>query len=226
MGIQQSVAVNKYEEITNSMTEVIINNLSECGGTTDVNQRVSIKGISGDLNIGTINMKSTVRLTVTCLQDSANDLKIKDEIEAKLKQQAKGEASGGGVLPNAAQSISENTTKIIKNIRNRVDISNIRRSLLQSISEQSVDVNFVGGDANIAEINMESVQENILESINKDAILSENIKKLSTETDQSATSSAAAMGVAAAGSSSSVSVVLLLLLAAGAFMAAKKKNVV
>lgn len=222
MGQQNSVAINHVEDIKNLISETIISNLSECSASSAVNQTFGADFVGGNVNLNAVKLDSQVTISLDCVHETINESKMKNDIETQLKQQAEAKTEGFEFL-NFKNSNTNNTAKAILNIKNAVNISNIKKSIVNSITNQSIKFTVVVGDFNAVGTTIESVKNIVLESISKDTNVMESVNELATIYDQSATSTAIGLGGAGSIISCILSMCIVLsLLAIGAYFYMKK----
>lgn len=171
------------ESLMQSTTSVIMQNFSSCGGTVQTNQSISYGTVAGDLTIEDISQDSTQTLSVECITKGTNNADILNQIATTLKQQADSKVSGLTLGFSSSDQTSINRS--ITNVTNAINLSNIRNSLAASITNQSISVQSVGGNATLRRIPQKAASQVVIKSLVEDANVSAAINKLSSDIAQS-----------------------------------------
>lgn len=183
MGAQVSTQNTRVQAIKNIVADVIIQNVSSCSASSTSTQTIKIGDIGGNLRISGVTMDNTVKLDVSCLSSAQNDASILQQISDSLKSTA--EQENKGLTVGASVAVSNNMMQSITNVKNNINIANIRNSLATAVSAQLMQVGNVAGNAVIEDVSMKMVSDTVLKSINDDTNSMKAISELATKMDQS-----------------------------------------
>lgn len=194
MGASLSVAVSSTtsKDIVNIITNVIVKRTSTCAGTTvlDAAQDMDLSGsvISNSKVIQAVN----AIVDISCLSSSTEDTQLQSEIETKLKQFAETKATANPTLfnANAAISVSNSVSEVVRNIASNVEVDSIKSCINAykgNLTQKLRATNATISDSEISQqITMRVVTECILSDVNQVS----RIDKLSSIIDQSSKTSA------------------------------------
>lgn len=166
MGSSSSKVEQYFTSTTESISNTLISNATECNQNNSAAQSLRVKAGSGStITITNTSLSTMIDSRVACLmtttltdQDIAN---IKADIESNLKARFEN-------LPTL-QTKSKNSSKIVQNwssyVTNNIDLNNILKNVQNSATEQTVDIET--GDQSVVLIdnfNMTSVIKMVLEA--------------------------------------------------------------
>lgn len=140
MGNQQSSAVAISDTVNKSVTNVLMQNSSQCGQNNSGLQSVSFSniktapGFACSLNINSSQKFSQIP-SFSCLSNSTQTANLQSQLSAALSAAVKSETSGlGGALNSTSNSST--TSKIINDISTNVNISNTATCLQNNLANQ------------------------------------------------------------------------------------------
>lgn len=173
MGSQISSSNSFKEDVAKIVNKIVISNKSNCTVNSVNTQQIKLGNIDGDLNIEDIDFERVATVNLNCLQSSDNNLDIvadiKKELEAKIKDQLSGQNFG------LQSRISSSLSKSITDFSNNINIDNIKVCLVNSINNQSIETQDIGGGANIRGIRFKSTEDVVQKCMQSDL---NNMKQL------------------------------------------------
>jgi len=182
MGAQVSTAVDTSTQITNAVASAVVSNNSSCGSSTTQGQNISFGKIKGDFNASGINMEQNASVNLSCLQTSVDSTSLASNIMEKLSQQAKTSNSGQNIGAQVSTSVA--ATKLVNNIAESVNLSNVKACLAATNQSQVVGAEYVGGNVNLSDIKMSQAVNLVASCIQSDKNTSNLINKLATTIQQ------------------------------------------
>lgn len=182
MGAQISSQKQQVESIVKSATDVIIQNFSSCGASSQTSQNISFGSVGGDFNISGVTQSSAQNVTAECVSKTSNNADILNQITQKLAQEAQSKV--GGLTLGLAKANQESIQKSVVDVTNSINMSTVRQNMAAAIASQNISANSVAGSVNISNVNQTVAQAVVLKSLMDDSNVTTAANKLATDISQ------------------------------------------
>lgn len=143
MGNAQSISDNIYDTISQSLTNILVQNSLGCSNNDAVEQTLSIRNITApkgcSLNFEGISQSAIFLPDITCGMSTDNKGQLISKLKDELRLQARAKLSGIGGAINS-QSISKIINKLVNDISVNIDIQQISKCVSQHIAKQRLSL--------------------------------------------------------------------------------------
>ena len=154
-------STSKTEVLSETVAEVMMKNLVDCGSSSTTTQRFEV---SGDGNtIAGVKMLQAFTITVDCANSATNVTKLQSAVTSAIKNSSTAQSVA---LVGALGSSSSNVDQLIStSVRNSITSENITKLSLESNTAQVFLVS--GSNNTISDITMEQRKSVILKAVMK-----------------------------------------------------------
>lgn len=166
MGAQVSIAENVAESVTDIVNKVVMENNSNCGGESIINQGISADKVGGDVVIDGMTLDASQDINLECLQRSDNNLDISNKIQEELEQMAKSKLSGLNFGLGA--SMTSNLMRSITKLSSEIKVDNVKNCLYRNIIDQSARFGEIENNLIVRNFNAKAVQTSVASCIQED----------------------------------------------------------
>ena len=180
--VQSDISKNVQDVVANAVTNSIIKNTSECTLQNINTSTIKFGRVEGDFNLNQVDLSQSVIINSTCLQTSTNDSKILQDIQNDLQQKF-GNTSGLAVL---SVSVKDNSIKLAQDITSNINLENIKKCLLNNLTETSIGADYVGGSVNISNLTITQVTNLVSKCLQSDKNTVDSTTKAKASLDQTA----------------------------------------
>ncbi len=135
MGLAQSKSNSFNSSVAESISNVLIQNKSDCSNALTQSQSIDVGDATGNLIFEGNTQKSEATVNLSCLTTIVNDSNLQSKLDTAIKQVVKSENSGiNGLASNSvSDAISQSVQRVVQTI-NINNISNCATKLLQTQS--------------------------------------------------------------------------------------------
>lgn len=212
MGNQQSTSKTVSNIVNKVVSQVLVQNSSQCAQNNSSTQSISISNIQADkgctLDFKNISQKSVQTPNFTCSSSTDNSAALQSTLASALKQEAASQVSGLAGALNS-KSTATTLTNLANDISNNINITNVSQCVQNNLASQNLEITGVkascpsfcndgctpGNQCDMGrctirfeDISQELTQQAVANCLSSNSNVSSAISKASTELQQATVS--------------------------------------
>jgi len=187
MGGQVSTAKVTSETVNHLVASAVIKNNAVCSASTTQSQGIKLGTVGGNFTLSGATFDAESKVNLSCLQESANNASLANEISNQIMQQAAAKNTGQNI--GAQVSLTDEQSKLVNDISQSIDIQNVKSCLANSNQNQVISAENVQGNVTLTDIQFKAATDLVSNCIQKDANTSALVNKLANSLSQTATAS-------------------------------------
>ncbi len=186
MGAAYSTSKSTNEMIVEVITNVIVQNTSNCNANIQQAQTISTGNSGGNIVVSGNKQSSDSKIHLSCISATVNDSNFQSSIAQAIKQAVESKTSGFSAVSVAdSEAISKSITKVSAS----VNMQNITNCISQLSQNQILTTGNATGNISIIDNSQTLTAEVLQKCISNDQTTMSAVNELSQVVDQSAKSS-------------------------------------